>query len=60
MTSFFSFTRRRLRICFLLFVNKATDPKSEKFYNGIDLPDQWPLHFREPMDAASTGLDGPC
>jgi len=28
--------------------NKATGPKPEKLYNGIELPDQWPPRFRDP------------
>ncbi len=32
----------------LMPVNKATGPKPEKLYNGIELPDQWPPRFRDP------------
>lgn len=32
----------------LMLVNKATGPKPEKLYNGIELPDQWPPRFRDP------------
>ncbi len=35
----------------LLLANKATGPKPEKLYNGIELPDQWPPRYREPSDA---------
>ena len=35
----------------LMLANKATGPKPEKLYNGIELPDQWPPHYREPSDA---------
>ena len=28
--------------------NKATGPKPEKLYNGIELPDQWPPRFLDP------------
>lgn len=35
----------------LMLANKATGPKPEKLYNGIELPDQWPPRFREPSDA---------
>lgn len=33
-------------------VNKATGPKPEKLYNGIELPDQWPPRFLDPASAA--------
>jgi len=29
-------------------VNKATGPKAEKLYNGIELPDVWPPRFGDP------------
>lgn len=32
----------------LMLVNKATGPKPEKLYNGIELPDVWPPKFRDP------------
>lgn len=32
-------------------VNKATGPKPEKLYNGIELPDQWPPRFLDPDSA---------
>ncbi len=32
-------------------VNKATGPKPERLYNGIELPDQWPPLFRDPNSA---------
>ena len=32
----------------LLLANKATGPKPEKLYNGIELPDVWPPRFRDP------------
>ena len=32
----------------LLPANKATGPKPEKLYNGIELPDVWPPRFRDP------------
>ncbi|MBL9146381.1 MAG: exo-alpha-sialidase [Verrucomicrobiaceae bacterium] len=35
----------------LMLANKATGPKPEKLYNGIELPDQWPPPYREPSDA---------
>ena len=35
----------------LMLANKATGPKPEKLYNGIELPDQWPPRFREPSNA---------
>lgn len=35
----------------LMLANKATGPKPEKLYNGIELPDQWPPRYREPSDA---------
>lgn len=35
----------------LMLANKATGPKPEKLYNGIELPDPWPPRFREPSDA---------
>lgn len=31
----------------LMLANKATGPKPEKLYNGIELPDQWPPRFRD-------------
>lgn len=31
-----------------MLANKATGPKPEKLYNGIELPDQWPPRFRDP------------
>ncbi len=34
----------------LMLANKATGPKPEKLYNGIELPDVWPPRFREPSD----------
>ena len=39
----------------LQLANKASGPKPEKLYNGIELPDQWPPRFRdansnEPME----------
>lgn len=35
----------------LMLANKATGPKPEKLYNGIELPDAWPPAFREPGSA---------
>jgi predicted neuraminidase len=35
----------------LLPANKATGPKPEKLYNGIELPDVWPPRFRDPNSA---------
>lgn len=35
----------------LMLANKATGPKPEKLYNGIELPDQWPPRFLEPDSA---------
>lgn len=35
----------------LMLANKATGPKPEKLYNGIELPDQWPPRFRDPASA---------
>lgn len=35
----------------LMLANKATGPKPEKLYNGIELPDVWPPPFREPGTA---------
>lgn len=35
----------------LMPVNKATGPKAEKLYNGIELSDQWPPRFRDPNSA---------
>jgi len=32
----------------LMPVNKATGPKPETLYNGIDLPDVWPPQFLDP------------
>jgi len=32
----------------LMLVNKATGPKPEKLYNGIELPDVWPPRFGDP------------
>jgi len=32
--------------------NKATGPKPETLYNGIDLPDVWPPRFRDPASDA--------
>jgi predicted neuraminidase len=34
-----------------LLANKATGPKPEKLYNGIELPDVWPPRFRDPDSA---------
>ncbi|MCP5560774.1 MAG: exo-alpha-sialidase [Verrucomicrobiaceae bacterium] len=34
-----------------MLVNKATGPKPEKLYNGIELPDVWPPRFRDPNSA---------
>lgn len=34
-----------------LLANKATGPKPEKLYNGIELPDQWPPRFLDPASA---------
>ena len=31
-----------------ILANKATGPKPEKLYNGIELPDVWPPRFRDP------------
>lgn len=31
-----------------MLANKATGPKPEKLYNGIELPDQWPPRFLDP------------
>jgi predicted neuraminidase len=31
-----------------MLANKATGPKPEKLYNGIELPDVWPPRFRDP------------
>ncbi len=31
-----------------LLANKATGPKPEKLYNGLELPDQWPPRFLDP------------
>jgi predicted neuraminidase len=31
-----------------VLANKATGPKPEKLYNGIELPDVWPPRFRDP------------
>ena len=36
----------------LLRANKATGPKPEKLYNGIQLPDIWPPRFGDPASAA--------
>lgn len=41
----------------LMPVNKATGPKSEKLYNGIELPDEWPPRFLDP--AASEPMEVP-
>lgn len=35
----------------LMLANKATGPKPEKLYNGIELPDQWPPRFLDPDSA---------
>jgi len=35
----------------LMLANKATGPKPEKLYNGIQLPDVWPPRFRDPNSA---------
>jgi hypothetical protein len=35
----------------LMLANKATGPKPEKLYNGIELPDQWPPRFLDPASA---------
>jgi predicted neuraminidase len=35
----------------LSLANKATGPKPEKLYNGIQLPDVWPPRFRDPDSA---------
>ena len=35
----------------LMLANKATGPKPEKLYNGIQLPDVWPPRFRDPSSA---------
>ena len=35
----------------LQLANKATGPKPEKLYNGIELPDVWPPRFRDPNSA---------
>ncbi len=35
----------------LLRANKATGPKPEKLYNGIELPDVWPPRFGDPASA---------
>ncbi|MFZ4764778.1 MAG: sialidase family protein, partial [Roseimicrobium sp.] len=35
----------------LLLANKATGPKPEKLYNGIELPLPWPPPFRDPNSA---------
>ncbi len=32
----------------LMLANKATGPKPEMLYNGIELPDQWPPRFLDP------------
>ena len=32
----------------LMLANKATGPKPEKLYNGIELPDVWPPRFGDP------------
>lgn len=32
----------------LMLANKATGPKPEKLYNGIELADQWPPRFLDP------------
>lgn len=34
-----------------MLANKATGPKPEKLYNGIELPDVWPPRFRDPNSA---------
>ena len=34
-----------------LRANKATGPKPEKLYNGIELPEIWPPRFRDPESA---------
>jgi predicted neuraminidase len=36
----------------LMLANKATGPKPEKLYNGIQLPDVWPPRFRDPASDA--------
>ena len=36
----------------LMLANKATGPKPEKLYNGIELPDVWPPRFRDPASDA--------
>ena len=36
----------------LMRANKATGPKPEKLYNGIELPDVWPPRFRDPASDA--------
>ncbi len=35
----------------LMRANKATGPKPEKLYNGIEFPDVWPPRFRDPNSA---------
>jgi len=35
----------------LMRVNKATGPKPEKLYNGIELPLPWPPKFQDPNSA---------
>ncbi len=37
----------------LMLVNKATGPKPEKLYNGIELPDIWPPRFGDPASMES-------
>ena len=41
----------------LMPVNKATGPKPETLYNGIELPEQWPPRFLDP--AASEPMEVP-
>ncbi len=36
----------------LMLANKATGPKPEKLYNGIELPDIWPPRFLDPASDA--------
>ncbi|MCL4204782.1 MAG: exo-alpha-sialidase [Pirellulaceae bacterium] len=35
-----------------MLANKATGPKPERLYNGIQLPDVWPPRFRDPASDA--------
>ena len=34
-----------------LIANKATGPKPERLYNGIELPEEWPPRLRDPASA---------